>query len=142
MILPNGRMRWIAPILLALVLTACNMPSPQFRGVAATRITVDGSTFDVRVRENAAEAMRINAQYAPRFGPIKERASKAMALVSGCEVKSVSGDQALAFGRLKCGKSGVVYQEPTRQEVSLECIPQRGTELKGINQVSVELDCY
>ncbi|MEO0937874.1 MAG: hypothetical protein AAFY38_06945 [Pseudomonadota bacterium] len=86
-----------------LLLAACNTPSPGFRGVDPTRITIDGSTFDVRVKELRAEAMRVNMQYAPRFGPIEARAAAAMAQVSGCAVKTVSGDQALAFGTLDCG---------------------------------------
>ena len=45
-------------------------------------------------------------EYAPRFGPIKARAAKAMELVSGCAVKEVRGDQALATGILDCGKGG------------------------------------
>lgn len=84
------------------LLVACNTPSPHFRGVPATRITVDGSVFDVRVKGNLAEAIRVNAQYAPRFGPIRSRAAFAMAQVSGCKVKQVDGDQALATGKLSC----------------------------------------
>lgn len=88
--------------LVFLVLAACNMPGPHFRGLPATRVTVEGSTFDVRVRDELAEAMRINTEYAPRFGPIEGRAGRAMAMVSGCEVKEVRGDQALATGILDC----------------------------------------
>lgn len=89
----------------ALLLAACNTPGPHFRGLPATRITVEGSTFDVRVRGKLAEAIRINPEYAPRFSPVRERAGIAMARVSGCEVKEVRGDQALATGLLKCPKS-------------------------------------
>lgn len=88
--------------LFSFALVACNTPGPHFRGLPATRVTVEGSVFDVRVRGELAEAMRVNTQYAPRFGPIKERAGIAMAQVSGCEVKEVRGDQALATGLLDC----------------------------------------
>ena len=83
-------------------LGACTVPSPHFRDVPATRVTVDGSVFDVRVRGNLAEALRVNMQYAPRFGPIRARAGFAMAQVSGCLVVDVRGDQALATGVLAC----------------------------------------
>ncbi len=86
----------------ALFLAACNTAGPHFRGLPATQVTVDGSTFDVRVRGELAEAMRVNMQYAPRFGPIRDRAGRAMAMVSGCRVKDVRGDQALATGLLDC----------------------------------------
>ena len=92
----------IVPIIGLSTLLACNAPSAEFRDVPPTRITVDGSVFDVRVRGTRAEAMRVNAQYAPRFGPIRGRAGRAMALASGCDVVEVLGDQALAFGILDC----------------------------------------
>ncbi len=95
-------LRCIFSLLLLTALTACNTPSPAFRGLPPTRVTVDGSTFDVRVREDRAEAIRINPEYAPRFGPIRTRAAAAMAQVSGCDVKAVGGDQALAVGILDC----------------------------------------
>ncbi len=122
-----------------LSLVACNTAGPHFRGLPATRVTVEGSVFDVRVRNELAEAIRVNAQYAPRFGPIKERAGIAMARVSGCRVKKVRGDQALATGLLDCGKGGP--HEPVTSQ-ALDCIPVRGTELRGVGQVSVDLDCY
>lgn len=93
-------------ILIALVflLAACNTPGPHFRGLPATQVTVQGSTFEVRVRGELAEAIRTNTEYAPRFSPVRERAGIAMAQVSGCVVKEVRGDQALATGILDCRK--------------------------------------
>ena len=98
--------RILTVLLCALVMvfvTGCNMPSAHFSGLPATAITVDGSDFDVRVNGNQAEAIRTNMEYAPRFGPIRDRAARAMAQVSGCEVTHVAGDQALAVGKLDCG---------------------------------------
>ncbi|MFD2738166.1 hypothetical protein ACFSUD_01140 [Sulfitobacter aestuarii] len=92
-------------LLIALAFSACNVPGPHFRDLAATRVTVDGSTFDVRHRGELAEATRVNVQYAPRFGPIRSRAGRAMALVSGCRVMEVYGDQALSTGVLDCAKN-------------------------------------
>lgn len=100
-------------LVLILTLAACNAPSPHFRGQTATRVTVDGSVFDVRVRGNLAEALRINPQYAPRFGPIRERARFAMAQVSGCRVIEVLGDQALATGVLACQGRPPGWSVPT-----------------------------
>ena len=124
---------------LVLVLSACNTAGPHFRGLPATRVTVEGSTFDVRVRDELAEAIRINAQYAPRFGPIRERAGVAMAQVSGCKVKEVRGDQAQATGVLDCGTG---RRRPLIVSQPVECIPVRGTEVKGLATVTVDLDCY
>ncbi len=124
---------------LFVLLAGCNTPSPHFRGIAPTRVTVEGSVFDVRVRDNRAEALRVNTQYAPRFGPIRERAGQAMALVSGCEVVSVGGDQALAFGRLDCGNGPPPKRKAERH---LDCVPERGTKLRQVGGYSVALDCY
>ncbi|MDU9002821.1 hypothetical protein [Sedimentitalea todarodis] len=91
-------------ILLLLVwLGACSTPGPYFRDLPATRVTVAGSAFDVRVRGELAEALRVNPQYAPRLGPLPVRARFAMAQVSGCEVVRVLGDQAQMTGELSCG---------------------------------------
>jgi hypothetical protein len=92
----------IRGIVILLTLSACNAPSPLFREVTATRVTVDNSVFDVRVRGTLAEAIRINPQYAPRFGPIRDQVAFAMAQVSGCLVTDVLGDQAQATGLLVC----------------------------------------
>lgn len=125
-------------LFLLICLAACSTAGPHFRGLPATTVTVDGSTFDVRVRGELAEAIRTNSEYAPRFGPIRERAGRAMAMVSGCEVKEVRGDQAQATGILKCGRGS----RPTPVvPVGLECVPVRGTKLKQLGGVSVEIDC-
>ena len=104
--LSQGAYGWDMRVLFLFVcligLVACNTAGPHFRGLPATRITVAGSVFDVRVNGDLAEALRVNPEYAPRFGPIRQRAAFAMAAVSGCEVEDVLGDQALATGRLDC----------------------------------------
>lgn len=123
-----------------LILAACNTAGPHFRGLPATTVTVDGSTFDVRVRGDLAEAIRTNSEYAPRFGVIRERAGRAMAMVSGCEVKEVRGDQAQATGILRCGK-GKKQRPPHVVPLALECVPVRGSELKQLGGISVEIDC-
>ncbi|WP_246253562.1 hypothetical protein [Sulfitobacter maritimus] len=131
-------MRWITSLFFLSVLLACNTAGPHFRGLPATRVTVEGSTFDVRVRDELAEAMRINMQYAPRFGPIRARAGKAMALVSGCEVTEVRGDQALALGLLDCGKG---RKKPREGRMALECAPVPGTAGVLDRQIDVDITC-
>ncbi len=91
-------------LLALLCLAACSAGTPFFSGLPATRIAVNGSVFDVRVRHDLAEAVRINTQYAPRLGPIRERAALAMMQVSGCPVLDVSGDAAVTVGVLGCDR--------------------------------------
>lgn len=99
----------LIPILLVLI--ACDVPGPHFRGIPATKVTVEDSTFDVRVRDRLGEAVRTNAQYAPRFGLIAGRAKIAIEHVSGCTVKEMRGDQAQALGVLDCGQGAPVAPE-------------------------------
>ncbi|KKN92567.1 hypothetical protein LCGC14_0207260 [marine sediment metagenome] len=115
----NGRLAFVAqgvamltdirllPVLICtlvmLMAAGCNMPSAGFSGLPVQQIIVDGSVFDVRVNGAQAEAIRINMEYAPRFGPIRDRAARAMVQASGCKVTHVVGDQAVAIGKLDCG---------------------------------------
>ena len=91
--------RWCLPLIL---LSACTAPSSYFRDAPVTRIAIDGSVFDVRVKGELAEAVRVNAQYAPRLGPIGDRAGAAMTAASGCKLDRVLGDAALITGLLDC----------------------------------------
>tara|TARA_R100000935_G_scaffold39719_1_gene61187 strand:- start:7349 stop:7729 length:381 start_codon:yes stop_codon:yes gene_type:complete len=98
-------MRFLPVLICSLVMlfaAGCNMPSAGFSGLPVQQVIVDGSVFDVRVKGAQAEAIRINMEYAPRFGPIRDRAGRAMAQASGCKVVHVVGDQAVAIGRLNC----------------------------------------
>lgn len=131
-------MRLILAFAAAVLLTACNAPSSDFRGVQPTRVTVQGSTFDVRLRNGRAEAIRVNMQYAPRFEQMQARAGAAMAMVSGCEAVDVTGDQAQAFARLDCGKGPPPKR---RKSAQIDCIPIAGSQIATGGEVSVQLDC-
>ncbi|WP_170387187.1 hypothetical protein [Ruegeria atlantica] len=89
---------------LMLVLAACSAGTPYFRDIPATRVAVNGSIFDVRIRGDIAEAVRVNTQYAPRLGPIRDWAGLAMAQVAGCPVLDVLGDAAVTVGVLGCDR--------------------------------------
>ena len=133
--------RWFVLSLIAL--TGCATPSPHFRSVPATRIEVDGSVFDVRVRGNLAEAVRVNPQYAPRFGPIRARAGFAMEQVSGCRVLVVSGDQAMATGTLSCdGRTPVPVASPVAVSYSCLQVSQWLNDAAGGPYVDYDCDSY
>ncbi|MEP1329684.1 hypothetical protein [Pseudophaeobacter sp.] len=89
-------------ICLPLLLGCCSAQISHFSGQPAVRVTVEGSSFDVRLRGNLAEATRINPQYAPRLGLLRARAARAMQAASGCQVTGVLGDQAVMTGILDC----------------------------------------
>ena len=126
--------------ILLFVLPSCNTAGPHFRGLPATTVTVDGSTFDVRVNGRLAEAIRTNVEYAPRFGPIKARAKRAMEMVSGCAVKEVRGDQAQATGILKCGKGGPAIDR-LKPQGEYDCITLDSYVSPATNELVLDLDC-
>ncbi|WP_203227970.1 hypothetical protein [Roseovarius dicentrarchi] len=96
-------LRYLIP-LAVLLCSACNTPGPGFRGVEATRITVAGATFDVRVDGARAEAIRLDRQWAPRLDSVAPQGVAAIERVSGCRVRRLGGDAALMTARLDCGQ--------------------------------------
>lgn len=131
----------LSPLFFAVsCLAACNTAGPHFRGLPATTVTLDGSTFEIRVNGRLAEAIRTNPEYAPRFGPIQTRAQEAMELVSGCRVKEVRGDQAQATGILDCGKGGPAPDRLKRQG-EYDCLTLDSYISPATNEVVLDLDC-
>ena len=61
-------MRYVTLTIFCTALAACNMPSIELRGFDSATVTVEGSTFDARVKGTVAEAIRTNLQYAPGMG--------------------------------------------------------------------------
>lgn len=88
--------------MMAAPLAGCDGPTPHFAGIAPVTVTVDGSTFAVRRRNDLAEAIRTNTEFAPRMGPIAGRAERAIAQATGCRVRDLRGDQAVILARLDC----------------------------------------
>ncbi|MEX0318476.1 MAG: hypothetical protein AB3N21_11025 [Ruegeria sp.] len=131
--------RWLPLFLLA----ACATVTPHFRGVPATRVKVADSVFDVRVRGNLAEAIRVNRQYAPRLGPIRERAGVAMAQVSGCEVIEVLGDAAVTTGVLGCDReAGEWLLKTIIATPRYDCIENSAWVNAGPGPNYAEFECY
>jgi len=86
------------------VLAGCNTPPLGFAGSTPERVTVGQSTFDVRIKEDRAHALRINREFAPNIAFVAGRASKAIAQVSGCTVVpgSLVGDPIFITADLDC----------------------------------------
>ena len=121
-------------------LSACNTPSPGFRGVAPVRISVGQSTFDVRVDGNRAEAIRLNREWAPRLAAVAPRAVPAIEKVSGCTVTKLGGDQALITARLKCGK-GAEPMEVLPGPIEYDCDIDDVYVNQGLGEKITEMTC-
>jgi len=132
--------RWIW---IALVLQiACNGPSPHFAGASVTRVTVEGSVFDVRMRGNLAETIRVNSEYALQLGPIRHRAGYAMAQVTGCQIEHVLGDAAMQLGLLNCGPGAPDWNALLRQGTgTFSCIEFDQWTSTGLNSDYAEFEC-
>ncbi len=89
-------------VFVLMILAGCNAPSPHYRGAEITRVSVAGSTFEVRRKGRLAEAIRVNVQYAPRLGQVARRAEIAMEVATGCDVVEIRGDAAKVTGILVC----------------------------------------
>ncbi len=87
-----------------IALQGCDSPHPAFSRVQAQKITVDSSTFSIRIREDRAEAIRTNFERLPKIGDTFPKAAKAIEIVSGCKVipNSMKGDPALMVAKLDC----------------------------------------
>lgn len=115
--------------LLPTALIACNTPSVPFLGQEAARVQIEGSTFDVYVSGERAEAIRINPERRPQIGVIARKAELAIEQASGCPVTRIHGDVALLAADIDCTKPIVAGQwarfaKPKR--AYLECVQTGG----------------
>lgn len=133
-------MRYVLLSIAMVVLIGCNTPSRDFRGLEAVRMTVAGSTFDIRVRGNRAEAIRINAEYAPRLSGIAPKAFVAIEKVSGCRVRRLGGDQALIHATLRCGTTPDAIL-PLPVSIRYECEIEDVYPNRGLGEVVTEMVC-
>jgi hypothetical protein len=133
-------MKRLIALLCVSLLVACDTPSPGFRGIDPVRITIGKSTFDVRVKENRAEAVRLNAEWAPRMEAVAPRAVAAIEKVSGCKVRKLDGDQALILARLKCGK-GAEAIAPVPERIEYDCDIDDLYINRGLGEQITEMTC-
>lgn len=86
------------------VLSACGNSHPAFMGVEAQVVEVRGSTFQIRVKGDMAEAIRTNFERIPKIGDTFPKAAEAIEIASGCSVvpNSMKGDPALMTAKVKC----------------------------------------
>ncbi|QGX99437.1 hypothetical protein EI983_14650 [Roseovarius faecimaris] len=125
-------MRWIFPLSALCLLTGCDTPPPEYRGIAGQRITVGQSTFDVRQDGDRALALRVNTEWAPRPEAVMPRALVAIEKSTGCRVKRMDGDQVLIEAKLDCG-AGTAARDPAALEY--DC------DYRQLYQGRVELVC-
>ncbi|WP_371225535.1 hypothetical protein [Roseovarius sp. 2305UL8-3] len=99
-----------------LMLGACEMTSPDYAGIKATRVTVLGSVFDVRRRGDRAQAVRMNPEGLSRYDAAMTRAVIAIEQVTECDVIRVAGDPSAAEARLDCGPGSRLARQPVEYD--------------------------
>jgi hypothetical protein len=89
---------------ISLGVAGCNGSHPAFMSVEPQTVTVEGSKFEVRIKEDWAQVIRKNFEYVPKTGEIFPKAAQAIEIVSGCTVipNSMKGDAALMNAKVKC----------------------------------------
>lgn len=104
-------------LVLCLFILGCNTPTPQFSNVPVQRLQVGKSTFDVRIKGDHAQAIRLNSEWAPNWRHTAARFYTAFRRASGCDVApdTMTGDQALMEARLNCG--GQVFTPPVEADL-------------------------
>ncbi|MCO4847601.1 MAG: hypothetical protein KC448_06475 [Yoonia sp.] len=92
---------------LLLALAACNTPPLGFMGTEPTRVTIDDSVFDVRIKDGQAHALRLNKEFAPNISFVAGRAATAITQVSGCAIVSgsLAGDPIFITADLDCAST-------------------------------------
>ena len=91
-------------ILVAASLSACNSPSVGFMAAQKQTVTVDGSTFDVRRKDDKVEVIRTNMEAVFSLRAILPRAAVAVRQATGCTPKDGTwvGDQAVMHVTVDC----------------------------------------
>lgn len=89
------------------VMNGCNTPSIGFSQIEPRSITLGANTFDVRVKEDRAEALRMDAMYGTPLAVQTQIAVQAIEEVTGCEVlpQSITGDPAMVQATIDCNIS-------------------------------------
>lgn len=105
-------MRIPLSILITLMFGACDTPGPEFAGVPAERQHVGKSVFDVRLKGDLAQAIRVNSEWAPRSEAVWPRAVIAIEQASGCRVRRMEGDQVVIKARLDCPDGAPAQTQP------------------------------
>lgn len=94
----------LKPIICAAVVlvAACDTPGRGFGGLPAARVAAGGHVFDVRVRGDTAEAIRLDAAAFPSYGEVAHAAALAIRRATGCRADSLTGDPSVVRATLDC----------------------------------------
>ncbi len=104
----TGRMRWVVLIFLLSILSACDSPGWDYRGIPGESVHIDGLTYRVYARPSGAH--RLNAQVIRMenvrradHGPIRANMVRAAESATGCRAEpGAQGDTGVLNLSLRC----------------------------------------
>jgi hypothetical protein len=88
----------------ALVVLGCSSPGLEYAGTAPTRVDVNGRVFEVYVKGDRSQAIRVNREWGARQEDVLADARIAIERASGCAVDEddIRGDVTLVNATLSC----------------------------------------
>jgi len=103
-------------LIFSMSLAACNMAPHGYQGAPVTRVSVNGSVFDVRQRGDKAVAIRVNSEWPSRREVAMPRAMLAIKMATQCRVIRADGDPSAPEARLDCGPDRHVVRQPVEYD--------------------------
>lgn len=128
----------IRPLLICLMLCACNTPSPRFIGGAQFSFDYGGMRFKAFQKGNRVEVLRISPELLPTFPEVAANAGPGLAAATGCTPVWAQGDQALMEIGLSC--NGSKPPKPKRRPKTIYCDLQLGPSRSGVSQGNMICD--
>ncbi|MEE2946604.1 MAG: hypothetical protein VX444_15665 [Pseudomonadota bacterium] len=124
-------MRALTIAMFAIILAACDSPSPEYRHAQVSRQVIGEHSFSIYFTQYKAQAIRTNFAKRPDIRAIARQAEQAIERATGCPVSEIYGDVAVLDGVLDCGKPVVAGEWATWKR------PQRsGLICDGYSQIS------
>ena len=90
---------------LLLVVVACDLPSPDYLGMPAQRVVIDGTEVSVRRRSGQAQAIRLGGYARPgTHAVLRARLLEAIEAATGCTVVAdrATGDSGVIEAPIVC----------------------------------------
>ena len=122
----------LRPLLIVLMLCACNTPSPGFLGASQFSFDYGGMRFKAYRKGNRVEVLRVSPALLPTFPEVAANALPGVAAATGCTPVWAQGDQALMEVGLSC--NGAKAPKRKLRPKTVYCDLQLGPSRSGMRQ--------
>ncbi|MGR3271961.1 hypothetical protein DU478_03250 [Thalassococcus profundi] len=122
---------------LLLILSACTVAGPGFRGIDPVPRSLGGNDFLIRQKGTVAEVIRTDRKMLPRFVPIATRAGLVVQELTGCSADWIVGDVSMLLVGVRC--DGAPVPKKPRRPKSYSCDVLDA--YRGAGGIDLALDC-